>query len=58
MTTTLNHFLQEQEITAAISNSGLTEEIQEQAVNGEWSEGLSADELLKALDCDSDIQKM
>lgn len=53
--TTFNQFLQEQTLNAGVVASGLKEELVEQQTNGEWSAALTADELLEALDCDSDV---
>ena len=53
--TTLNQFLQEQELIVGVVASGLQEELVEQQTNGEWSAALTADELLEALDRDSTI---
>lgn len=56
--TTLNQFLQEQSLVAGVVASGMQEELAEQQANGEWSDALTADELLEALQSDSTVQKM
>ena len=53
--TTFNQFLQEDSLIKGIEQSGLTEELAKQNTEGDWSEALTADELFKALDCDSDV---
>jgi hypothetical protein len=56
--TTFSKFLSETDLTAALESAGFIENLVEQKDSSDWTEPLTAEQLLEAIDRDSALQEM